>query len=331
MDSSQQAKYENSYRPLLINHHGFSGNQQQKNKMLLPDMMYSPKEGVALSEILSKAGQKALRGGIPGMAAMAIQVCTLMWLRTTINYQYRYGMTTFGALKHLYKEGGIPRFYRGLFPALIQGPVSRFGDTAANTGMLALLDSYETTSNLPVGIKTVAASAAAAGFRIFLMPVDALKTTLQVEGAKGIPTLASKIGKGGPFVLWHGSLAAVSATFVGHYPWFATYNYLNAVLPQYDDLPKRLGRSAIIGFCASAVSDTCSNSIRVLKTTRQTSDVPIGYLQAARQIVQKDGWEGLFFRGLRTKIIANGLQGLLFSVLWRLGQDFYDKTYPKSS
>ena len=57
-----------------------------------------------------------------------------MWLRTTINYQYRYGTTTGQALRTLYKEGGIPRFYRGLLPALVQGPLSRFGDTAANAG-----------------------------------------------------------------------------------------------------------------------------------------------------------------------------------------------------
>ena len=40
--------------------------------------------------------------------------------------------------------------------------------------MLSLLE----TVNIPVGLKTVAASASAAVFRIFLMPVDALKTTL---------------------------------------------------------------------------------------------------------------------------------------------------------
>ncbi len=49
---------------------------------------------------------------------------------------------------------------------------------------------------------------------------------------------------------------------------FATYNYLNATLPQYDELPKKLARSAVIGFAASAISDTCSNSIRVVKTVR---------------------------------------------------------------
>lgn len=62
----------------------------------------------------------------------------------------------------------------------LQGPLSRFGDTAANAGTLSLLDSYEMTSGLNVGLKTVVASAAAASFRIFLMPIDATKTIMQV-------------------------------------------------------------------------------------------------------------------------------------------------------
>jgi hypothetical protein len=73
-----------------------------------------------------------------------------------------------------------PRFYRGLLPALFQGPLSRFGDTAANAGALALLDSYEATVGLPTSVKTLAASFAAGIFRIFLMPVDACKTIMQV-------------------------------------------------------------------------------------------------------------------------------------------------------
>ena len=83
------------------------------------------------------------------------------------------------ALRTLYADGGIPRFYRGVLPALIQGPLSRFGDTAANTGMLTFLDSFESTENLNVGFKTVCASVAAALFRIVLMPVDTVKTTMR--------------------------------------------------------------------------------------------------------------------------------------------------------
>ena len=43
-----------------------------------------------------------------------------MWLRTTMNYQYRYGTGTREAMSTLYKQGGIGRFYQGLPYALMQ-------------------------------------------------------------------------------------------------------------------------------------------------------------------------------------------------------------------
>jgi hypothetical protein len=36
---------------------------------------------------------KSLIAGFSGSMAMTISVCTLMWLRTIMNYQYRYGGT----------------------------------------------------------------------------------------------------------------------------------------------------------------------------------------------------------------------------------------------
>merc|ERR1712154_218708 len=124
---------------------------------------------------MNKSANSAIRGGTAGAVAMGANVAALMWMRTTVNYQYRNGGTFFGALRHLYGDGGIPRFYRGVLPALIQGPLSRFGDTAANTGVLTLLNSMDSTKDLAVGVKTVAASGSAALFRIFLMPVDTVK------------------------------------------------------------------------------------------------------------------------------------------------------------
>lgn len=96
--------------------------------------------------------------------AMGLQVCTLMWLRTTMNYQYRYGMSTTAAIKALYKEGGVVRFYRGIGPALVQGPLSRFGDTAANAGMLSLMESSDLMRTLPIGFKTVFCSIGSGSF-----------------------------------------------------------------------------------------------------------------------------------------------------------------------
>lgn len=282
---------------------------------------------VDFAEILKKSGKRALGGGLPGAAAMGIQVVSLMWLRTTMNYQYRYGTSTTDALKALYKEGGIRRFYRGVGPALIQGPLSRFGDTAANSGVLTLLDATPATRDLPVALKTMAASATAATWRIFLMPVDTLKTTLQVEGSKGMSILSTKLQKGGVPVLYHGALAASGATFAGHYPWFFTFNFLNTKLPKpaNDETAKKLGRNALIGFSSSVVSDTVSNSIRVIKTTKQTSQEPITYAQATKMVVDSDGLAGLFGRGLKTRILANGMQGMLFTVLWKYMEEQFNK------
>ena len=146
--------------------------------------------------LLAKAARSALGGGIPGAIAMVLQVLLLMWLRTTVNYQMVKGMGTLAAMRHLYAEGGVPRFCepapalsrvaaasssrarvtaialaswrsrrrhpalradQGLWAALLQGPLSRFGDTAANAGVLALLEK----SSMPVAAKTMIASFAA--------------------------------------------------------------------------------------------------------------------------------------------------------------------------
>lgn len=270
---------------------------------------------LTMSEVMNKAAASALRGGTAGACAMGANVACLMWMRTTVNYQYRNGTTFPVALKTLYADGGIPRFYRGVLPALIQGPLSRFGDTAANTGVLTLLNSMESTKDLGVSVKTVAASASAALFRIFLMPVDTVKTTMQVTGK--FSNVVTKVKTSGIPVLYHGSLAAASATFVGHYPWFFTYNYLSEKIPKQDTQLAELGRRAILGFCSSAISDTCSNSIRVIKVYKQSSTEAISYPQVVKNVIAESGLKGLFFRGLETKILANGMQGILFSILWK--------------
>eukprot|EP00948_MAST-09A_sp_MAST-9A-sp1_P001435 g1435.t1 len=272
--------------------------------------------------VMEKALRRAAGGGLSGSMAMVLTIGTLMWLRTTMNYQYRHGTSTLQALKHLYKEGGVPRFYKGVGFALIQGPMSRFGDTAANAGVLAFMDSYDSTRKLNSGLKTMCASTAAASWRILLMPVDACKTVMQVEGSKGLGILANKVKLGGPTVLWHGAFGAFGATWMGHYPWFFTHNTLQEVIPKQDGTVKKFARNGFIGFCSSFVSDCCSNSIRVVKTTKQTFERPIGYVEVVKHIVAQDGVTGLFFRGLGTRILANGFQSMMFTACWK-GMDDY--------
>lgn len=67
------------------------------------------------------------------------------------------------------------------------------GDTAANAGMMELWATLPGAEGMPTWAKTVSASAGAAAFRVFLMPVDCLKTTMQVQGAEGMALLGAKI------------------------------------------------------------------------------------------------------------------------------------------
>jgi hypothetical protein len=277
-------------------------------------------ENLSVLSILKKSKDKAINGGLSGAAAMSIQVGSLMWMRTTMNYQFKNGGTFLNTLSTLYKEGGIPRFYRGVVPALMVGPIARFGDTAMNDGVMTFFKYNENLKETPIFIQTGCASVLAGLWRIGTIPIDTWKTSKQVHGKDGLKVIFNKIKMNGPTTMYHGALASSFATMVGHYPWFTTYNYLNSYLPKYrydEETLKALSRNALIGFSASFVSDTISNSVRVVKTIKQTNSESITYPNAVKQVIAQDGIKGLLFRGLGTKILTNGLQGIIFSISWR--------------
>lgn len=59
---------------------------------------------------------------------------------------------------------------------------------------------------------------------------------------------------------------------------------------------------------------------------KQANTEALSYPEALRRVVKEDGVAGLLGRGLQTKIVANGLQGLMFSVLWKLiDEKFFKK------
>ena len=98
-----------------------------------------------------------------------------------------------------------------------------------------------------------------------------------------------------------------------------------------DDLLLSLVRSAALGLCASCVSDCVSNSLRVIKTTKQTAGLgdvdndggtkkELSYPEIVAMIIETDGVAGLLGRGLQTRLLTNAIQGGVFSVLWRYFQ-----------
>lgn len=54
---------------------------------------------------LKNSYKDSLREGLCGAIAGTAQVACLMWLRTTMSYQHRYGLTLREALRELYLQG----------------------------------------------------------------------------------------------------------------------------------------------------------------------------------------------------------------------------------
>lgn len=73
-------------------------------------------------------------------------------------------------------------------------------------------------------------------------------------------------------------------------------------------------------FIIYCFSDVCSNSLRVLKTVRQSDKEGLSYAESVKSIIDKEGWRGLLGRGLATRLLSNALQGVMFSVLFKYFQ-----------
>ncbi|KAL3768910.1 hypothetical protein ACHAW5_008825 [Stephanodiscus triporus] len=267
--------------------------------------------------VFRKALDRAVGGGLPGAIAGIVQVLSMMWVRTVINYQYRYGSSFTEALATLYGMGGIPRLYSGVSFALVQAPLSRFVSTAANDGVGELLKDLDWGP----GREVIVASFVVGFFRVMLMPIDTCKTVLQIEHRRGLARLLSKVRAGKVHVLYSGALANAASSFIGHYPWFYAYNLLSRNASLARIVPWTTGRNALIGFVSSVASDTVANFMRVIKTSKQalgsTMSSSTTYAETVGVILAGDGWMGLFGRGLKTRILGNALQSILFTVIWR--------------
>ncbi len=152
-----------------------------------------------LRDVLRESAAAAVGSGVSGALAMGVQVLTMMWLRTTMNTQYRDGGGTLETMQKLWRAGGVARFYAGLGPALMEAPLARFGDTAANTGMMTLLSKFERTKDLSAATKTLAASASVGLFRVALLPIDTLKVSAGVAllacSCRGPTTVGAASGR----------------------------------------------------------------------------------------------------------------------------------------
>ena len=128
---------------------------------------------------------------------------------------------------------------------------------------------------------------------------------LQIESGKGFRRLMSNVKKGHVHLLYSGAVANALSSFIGHYPWFYTYNVLTRNEWVKNFICSENLRNALIGLVSSIVSDTAANFMRVIKTTKQAlgstrggvDDGIVGsggrgvsYTEAISVILAVDGW-----------------------------------------
>ena len=159
-----------------------------------------------------------------------------------------------------------------------------------------------------------------------------------------------RVRQGEVHLLYEGTWVTMLSTLVAHYPWFFVHNLLNDALPLPSSSYHLILRSAVIGFSASVVSDCVSNVLKVIKTIKQssTSSSPVSalsssssssaeqlaykyhsktpaaptssmtYINVIHQVLEEGGLRALFGRGLKTRLLSNALQSVLFTVVWKL-------------
>ena len=62
--------------------------------------------------------------------------------------------------------------------------------------------------------------------QMLLIPLDALKTMMQVEGSAGTRILLAKLKEHGVFALWDGATVAALSMIATHYPWYLPHKRL---------------------------------------------------------------------------------------------------------
>jgi len=217
----------------------------------------------------------------------------------------------------LYRDGGIPRFYKGFGFAVMQGPLAKFGSIASNEYSLLACKRFFPSN---MALVTATGSVLAAIWRLLLMPIDTCKTVAQVGGAPALHDLLSRAAGGDFGRLYRGGSATMLSTAIAHYPWFLTYNALQRLLPVPTPRARRVARDAFVGFAASTASDLVANPMRVLKTLKQSVGLErsetLTYSEALSLVMEGPGglWS-LFHRGLWARMVTNGVQSMIFTIL----------------
>lgn len=258
------------------------------------------------------------KSNIIGLKCGVIQTTSFLWLRTINNNQYKYNLSFIKTFKKLYSNGGILRFYPGLLPSITVSSICKISDISI----------YNYCKDKEYGNfeRLFIISSVSSFTKFLIIPLDTIDTFLQLEGKNTKNILLKKIKNNGISVLYHGSSLWILNKFISSYSWFYTYDYLNSnkfnFLNEIFTLNNENMKNGIVGGTSSLVSNTLTNPFRVLKIYKQGHNSNITYTESLKEINKQSNIFWLF-RGLRTRLLYNCIQGAYFSILWKFFENDY--------
>jgi hypothetical protein len=231
------------------------------------------------------------------LTATTIQGGALFWIKPLIKSQYVYGGTLKDSFRFLKNDGGLLRFYRGFLPAILKSGIGRTSDITIYTEISKKYNNNNYFSSLLSG-------SLSAVVKIAILPLDTLSNVYQVHGADGYKHINGNLYRG---ALAYGAIQCISSS-----SWLLSYSKIKDL----DLFENKNMNYLFTGFTCSLITDTIVNPIRVIKTNKQAFSTERSYLDIITNMIKDKEGSG-FYRGYKTRLAYNAINGSLFVLLWQ--------------
>ena len=231
------------------------------------------------------------------LSASAIQGPALFWIKPIIKSQYVYGGTLKESYLFLKKDGGFFRFYRGFLPAVLKSGIGRTSDITIYTHVTKKYNNNKYFSSLLSG-------SLSALVKIAILPLDTLSNVYQVHGKDGYKHVRGNLYRG---ALAYGAIHCISGS-----SWLLSYSHIK----NWNLFENKNINYLFTGFTCSLITDTIINPLRVIKTHKQAFSTNQSYFQIIKKMIGGNSNSG-FYRGYRTRLTYNAINGSLFVLLWQ--------------
>lgn len=221
--------------------------------------------------------------------ASFLQSIMLFWIKPIIKNQHVYGGSMTHTFKSLLNSKDRFRLYRGYIPYVLKSSIGKTSDIVI----------YKSLCNTENDFSPMIAGVLSSTVKVSIMPLDTISNIYQVHGKNGYKYINGNLYRG---TFAYGAIQGINSSC-----WLFSYSQLKT-----HSLFKNENLNHIYcGFFSSLITDIIVNPFRVIKTNKQVNSNNISYIDIVKSL------QGSFYRGLKTRLLLNGINGSLFVLFWK--------------